>query len=211
MSWRKKSLKSCRLYVIIDNEVVKGKAVLSLAARLKRLDVDIIQYRDKLSSSREFLKNAAGLKKIFEATDKILIINDRPDIAAITGADGVHIGQEDLPVNSARKLIGKPGIVGVSCHSIAQALKAQREGADYIGVGPVFLTQTKPGVRPVGVELVRRCQSKIKIPFFAIGGISRSSIRSLSPFFSPLRVAVCRDICLSRDLPAAIDEFRRLL
>jgi thiamine-phosphate diphosphorylase len=115
-----------------------------------------------------------GIAKKFDAT---LIVNDHPDIALAADADGVHLGQDDLPVKEARKIMGKNRIIGISTHTVEQARDADRDGADYIGFGPVFHTTTKDAGRPKGIEMLREIKRQVRIPVVAIGGITTENIR----------------------------------
>jgi thiamine-phosphate pyrophosphorylase len=131
----------------------------------------VVQYRDKLASSREMLENALKLKKLCRRIP--LIVNDRVDIALASGADGVHLGQDDLPCALARKLLGRKKIIGVTVGSLKEAREALIAGADYLGVAPVFATSTKPDAgRAVGLKTVREIRKAVPLPLVAIGGIT---------------------------------------
>ena len=168
MKSRKILLKRSLLYLITDK------------ARLPRLSLDaigVIQLRNKLSAKSQVLRLAHKLAKRLSKTKTLFIVNDYIDIALLCGADGVHLGQEDIPLRQARKILGKDRIIGISCHSLAQALKAQKEGADYIGIGPIYATATKPEYRAVGLKVLRQLKDKIKVPYFAIGNIHQGNIK----------------------------------
>jgi thiamine-phosphate pyrophosphorylase len=136
--------------------------------------VGMIQYRNKDSSTLAMYEEVLAIRKL--CTRGLFIVNDRLDIALAAGADGVHIGQDDMPYEAARRILGKKRIIGVTVHTLKEALAAEASGADYVGVSPVFSTGTKQdaGV-PVGIALVREISSGIKIPVVAIGGISLSN------------------------------------
>lgn len=184
---------------------------MSEAARsLAKAGADIIQLRDKGSSDREFLKTALLIRNILKDSNVLFIINDRLGIAKISGADGVHLGQEDVSVRIARRVLGRNKIIGVSCHSVVQAAAAEREGADYIGAGPVFSTPTKPGASPIGPAAVGRISRKANVPVFAIGGIRKGTLeRVLSVGVE--RVAVVREACRSKHIPKAIRTLKKRL
>lgn len=209
MNWKRKLLEKSRLYLIIDNVVCRNK-VVSIAARIKETGIDIVQYRDKISSKEAVLKNAQRLKKLLFNSGISFIINDFVDIAKITDCDGVHLGQDDIPIKIARQLLGPDKIIGISCHNLRQALAAQGEGADYISVGPVFSTATKPEYRPLGLGLIKGISKKIKIPLFAIGGISENNIDSVLSSGAK-RVAICRAICQSRNIVFTVDRITNYL
>ncbi|HAW50323.1 TPA: thiamine phosphate synthase [bacterium] len=160
------------LYLIIDPGLCEP---ISLAKEAVEAGVKIIQLRDKRGDIREFLRLAEGIMKL---SDEIcLIINDRLDVALTVGADGLHIGQDDIPISYAKRVF--PGIIGVSTHSLDEAIKAEEEGADYIGLGPIFPTETKPGLYPIGPEIIKEVKEKINIPVVAIGGITLENIEEV--------------------------------
>lgn len=140
----------------------------------------LVQYRDKKSPRREMYETAKRLRKMTAEKGAILIINDQIDLASAVKADGVHLGQEDLPLWIARKILGNEAIIGISTHTLEEAMHAESEGADYIGFGPIFQTKTKGDARaPVGLEAMTRVKQKVRIPLYAIGGIQRSHLSDL--------------------------------
>ncbi|MBU0548294.1 MAG: thiamine phosphate synthase [Candidatus Omnitrophica bacterium] len=149
--------------------------------------------RDKVSDKSHVLSLANKLTKRLSKTKTLFIINDYIDVALLSGADGVHLGQQDLPLRQARKLLGKDKIIGISCHNLRQALKAQKEGADYIGIGPIYPSATKPEYRAIGLKVLRQLKDKIKIPYFAIGNIHADNIKEIIAA-GARRIAVCRAI-----------------
>lgn len=137
-----------------------------------------IQYRDKLATRKEIYYNALKLRELTLAFNAFLTINDFPDITLAVEADGVHLGQEDLPLKEARKIMGGK-VIGVSTHNLDQALEAQRDGADYIGFGPVFHTNTKEAGKPRGLALLKKVSVSVKIPVIAIGGINARNVSAV--------------------------------
>jgi thiamine-phosphate pyrophosphorylase len=132
--------------------------------------ISIIQYREKEKGDYQMLRQARQLRRLCRRA--IFLINDRVDICLASGADGVHLGQEDFPCALARRILGKKKIIGVSVHNLRQARQAEKDGADYLGVGPIFATATKKDAgRPVGTGLIRRVKNHVRLPVFAIGGI----------------------------------------
>ena len=202
MKSKKKLLKKSRLYLILDKKTCRNKPLSSIAARIKDSKVDIIQLRDKTNNRAFVLKEAIKLNKILKATNTIFIVNDYPDLVKIADCDGVHLGQGDWPVRKARKLLGRNKIIGVSCHNLKQAKKAQSEGADYIGIGPVFATKTKPDYLPIGLSGINALKGRIKIPYFAIGDIKEDNINSIVRQGAK-RVAICRAILEANDYKEA--------
>lgn len=163
------------LYVLVD----AAGPFDTWQARLERLlaaGVDVIQLRDKRVTDRELLVRARALRQLTRPRQTILIINDRPDIARLAQADGVHVGQDELTVKDARSLVGPELLIGVSTHSIEQARQAVLDGADYLGCGPVFPSPTKAFTEFPGLEFLRQVRAEIGLPAFAIGGIDSERI-----------------------------------
>ena len=167
------------LQLILDKGLVKDRDICEVAKEAIEGGVSWIQFRDKVSSDKALLEEANNLRRISKEKGCILIINDRVDVALASEADGVHLGQEDLPYEYARKILGRGKIIGISTHDIEQARSAQLVGADYIGIGPIFATPTKPGLQAIGCEIVSRISKEINIPAFFIGGISLSNLHEI--------------------------------
>jgi len=190
-------LRSARLYVLLDPAVARGP--LDRAAReALRGGADALQLRQK---PRVDLGLARELRAV--AGDALFIVNDRPDVALACGADGVHLGAEDLPVEAARRL-GVP-IVGATTHTLAEARRAVAAGADYISVGPMFATPRKPGMEPRGFGYLAAAK-RLGVPAFCIGGITRRNARAEMG-----RVAVCGGVIGQDDVAAAARAIRRIL
>jgi thiamine-phosphate pyrophosphorylase len=164
-----------RLYVLIT-EAVCRRAWLQAAESALRGGADCLQLREKEMEGGELLVRARQLVQLCRQYGALCIINDRPDIALLSGADGVHLGQEDLPPGEARKIIGQNGIIGVSTHNLEQARQAQVGGADYIGVGPCFASATKPRGYVAGLHWLRGVVEQIWIPAIAIAGITSANV-----------------------------------
>lgn len=135
--------------------------------------------REKERSKKEIYREALDLKALTVKHKAALIINDYIDIALAVDADGVHLGQDDMPLFEARKIMGTKKIIGISTHTLAQARKAEAEGADYIGFGPIFLTGTKDAGKPRGLKELQKVRAAINIPIVAIGGITSGNIREV--------------------------------
>jgi len=167
------------LYAIFDPEQTKGSAPEAVLRQLLEGGAKIIQLRAKTMAPRDFLHIARSARALTRTSDCRLIINDRADIALACDADGVHLGQEDLPLHAARKIIGQK-LIGISTHNEAQAVEAERGGADYVGFGPMFGTMTKAtGYGARGVEMLRQIRSAIKLPIVAIGGIKEANVQEV--------------------------------
>lgn len=138
--------------------------------------VEVVQYRNKNAETRQMYDEAVRLREICRYSGSIFLINDRVDIALATKADGVHLGQSDMPCLAARKLLGQERIIGVTVHNLAEALQAESIGADYLGVSPIFQTATKPDAgKPAGISLIEEIRARVDIPLIAIGGINHSN------------------------------------
>jgi len=193
----------------LDTQVLDYEPLLQVLKDSVRGGIDIVQLRDKKGSTKEILDFCRKILKITK--HKIpFIVNDRPEAAFCSGADGLHLGQEDVNCLLARKMMGPSKIIGVSCQNLAHALKAQVQGADYIGFGSVFQTPTKPGRQAMDLDLLQKVIRRVKIPVFPIGGISRGNIGQLIPL-GVTRVAVCRDILLAKNAAQAAKEFKDCL
>lgn len=166
-------LKSMGAYVITSGDHI------NIAGSACEAGAQIIQYRDKKSTQAEKLNIAESICKLTRKSGTLFIVNDDIDIALISGADGVHLGQDDISVKDARKIVPQNFIIGKSTHSFEQAMAAERDGADYIGLGPVFKTPTKEDYIPIGVETVKQVIQYIKIPFVCIGGLNLDNIQEL--------------------------------
>jgi len=204
-------LANSQLYVLIDGRDALD-AFDALARELIAAGVDVIQLRDKRLTDRELLQRARRIRELTAGTNTLFIMNDRADLAVVAGADGVHVGQDELSVAEARTIIGPDALIGVSTHSLAQAKQAEADGADYIGVGPTFASTTKQfGVSQLtGLELLRAVAATVRLPAFAIGGIGRENLREvLAAGFS--RVAVSGAVVSASDPPAAAGELRQML
>jgi thiamine-phosphate pyrophosphorylase len=166
-----RELTDCRLYGILDLSYVEGNQAERFASQLIDGGVDLIQLRAKKFSSEEIVDLAMKLHAITSVAGVPLIVNDYAEVAARVAVEGVHVGQEDDSISAARAKAGRKIIVGKSTHSLDQARRAQREGADYIGFGPIFPTPTKPDYQPVGMADIKQVHADVTLPIFCIGGI----------------------------------------
>lgn len=170
----------------------------------------VVQLRLKEYSRGRIFEVAERLRAMTRAAGAKFIINDHADIAAAVDADGVHLGQDDLPIGEARKVVGPHRIIGISTHSLEQALSAYRAGADYIGFGPVFPTATKDAGAPRGVDTLREVVASVPIPVVAIGGISRKNITQVMAT-GACGAAVISDIARSSDMRGAVTETIKII
>ncbi len=211
MSWKKTVFKNFKLYAITDLRT-EDAAVFGKVEAAYRGGADIVQLRSKVLSDAVLYRIGLQFRKIADRYRKLFFINDRPDLALATEADGVHLGQEDLSLEAVRKILkGRKLFVGRSTHSLDQAVAAMREGLDYFGVGPIFQTPTKPTYQPVGTDLIERVREKHpKIPFVCIGGIQEKNVREVIRAGAK-RIAVVRGIFDALDVFEAAKNFRRIL
>ncbi|MGL5124186.1 MAG: thiamine phosphate synthase [Fusobacteriaceae bacterium] len=182
------------IYGITDSKSGKNKNIIEYSEELLKGGVKIIQYREKNKKIKEILEEAKLLRKLTLKYKAIFIINDYLDIALITDADGIHIGQGDLPIEDVRKILGNNKIIGISTHNPAEAKQALLDGADYIGVGPIYYTETKEDIGDlVTLECLEYIEKNIDLPCVAIGGIKENNIDEI------LKKGV-KSICLVSEL-----------
>ncbi len=207
----KGKLDNKNLYLITDRTQFNDhNSFLNAVAASLEGGVRIIQLREKTAPAKEITELAKKTRELCAVYDAAFIVNDRVDIALAAGADGVHLGQEDLDIHSARKILGNNAIIGISTHAPEQALKAVEAGADYIGVGPVYTTPTKPGRPSVGLEYVKWASGNIDIPWFAIGGINPDNARQVINAGAG-RLAVVRAIINAESPKEASGELLRII
>jgi thiamine-phosphate pyrophosphorylase len=204
MSEHPHRLRDARLYLVC------GEQSDDFLVAVLDAGVDIIQLRMKDGGDGEIVAAGRRFARAAGEHGALFILNDRPDLVAATGADGVHVGQDDAAVSDARAVVGPERIVGLSTHSPEQVDAAARAAVDYIGVGPVHATPTKPGRPAVGLELVRYAADHATVPFFAIGGISPANVSAVRGA-GARRVAVVRALTEARDPAAAARTLRQAL
>lgn len=167
------------LYLVTDRRLMSCKTIEESVSLAIDGGASVVQLREKDCSSRKFYELAIRVKRITEPHNVPLIINDRIDIALAANADGVHLGQSDIPCREARKILGADKFIGVSAALPEEAAQAQADGADYLGVGAVFTTKTKTNTRPVTPEIIKQIRAAVTIPFVVIGGINTENIKEL--------------------------------
>lgn len=200
-------MRDFKLYAITGEEFHPNRSLKEVMEEAILGGVDIIQLRDKFSTKREVLQKARMLRELTKKYDVTFIVNDHIDVALSVDADGIHIGQDDLPLVEARKIVGPNKIIGVSTHKIEEAREAERNGADYIGVGPVFPTKSKVDVvDPVTTEYVRQVANEIKIPFVAIGGIKLHNVDQVLAA-GATRICAISEIVGSSDIKRTCELF----
>lgn len=195
------------LYLVTDREIMSCATVEESVERAIAGGASIVQLREKSCGSREFYELARRVKKITSARGVPLIINDRLDICLAADADGVHLGQKDIPCSVARKILGADKLIGVSAALPEEAIQAELDGADYLGVGAVFTTSTKSDTRPVTPDIIRQIRASVSIPFVAIGGINSGNISRLYGL-GINGAAVVSAVVAQNDIEAAAREMR---
>jgi thiamine-phosphate diphosphorylase len=164
------------LYLVTDRGLSRGRSTLEVVQAAVAGGVTCVQLREKTCSTREFVEQALAISGFLRSRKIPIIINDRVDVALAVAADGVHLGQSDLPLATARSILGKSKIIGISAESLDDALEAETGGADYLGVSPIFATPTKTDIaQPLGLEGLRAIRRAVKIPLVGIGGLNQSN------------------------------------
>ncbi len=167
------------LYVILDTQLAREKNIVDCARKALTGGARIIQLRDKSSEKEKLIPIAREIKDICHQSDALFIVNDYLDLALAVDADGLHLGQSDLPLSVARKALRIDRIIGRSTHGLEQALQAEKEGADYIGIGSIFSTGTKENAEIIGIEALQNIRQTMAIPIVAIGGINENNIKQV--------------------------------
>ena len=197
-----------RFHILTDMCIQNRFSHTELAAMALAGGADTVQFRSKSGLTRELIDSAAQIKCLCEEAGVPLIINDRIDIALAVNADGVHLGQDDFPIPLARKLLGPGAIIGGSAGDLEEAQKCFADGADYIGAGPVYVTNSKSDAgEAIGVKNIGLIAAKIPLPVIAIGGITDINLRGLLNV-NVHGVAVISAVCLSKDPKEAARRFR---
>ncbi len=168
------------VYLVTDRELARGRTTLEIAGAAIRGGVSCIQLREKMCSTREFIDESLAIRSLLARHGIPLIINDRVDVALAVKADGIHLGQKDMPCRMARQIIPESMIVGISVESLDDAIAAQKDGADYLGVSPIYPTPTKTDTaQPLGLEGLRSIRSEVDLPLVGIGGLNADNVAAV--------------------------------
>ncbi len=197
------------LYAVTDRTWLNGDTLYNQVEKALKGGITLLQLREKNLCKEEFLKEALQIKKLCKRYSVPLIINDNVDIARTVDADGVHLGQKDMDIKTAREILGNNKIIGVSARTVEQAVKAENDGADYLGVGAVFGTGTKKDAMPLDHKTLKDICSAVTIPVVAIGGINRDNIPALTGS-GICGVAVVSGIFKEKDITAATEELKKI-
>jgi len=202
---REKKLERIQLYVIIDPKLSLNPNLDEVVSSALEGGAQMIQFRNKEFSDEEFLVLSERIKKITQKKNIPLIINDRVNIAKLIDADGVHLGQDDMPLKEARGILGQEKIIGISTSNLEEALEAEKQGADYVGLGPIFQTGSKEIKGTIGTEMLKLVLGRVKIPVFPIGGINLSNIDQVVQAGSR-RIAVISAVIAQKEVKKAAWE-----
>ncbi|GFZ32990.1 thiamine-phosphate synthase [Clostridium zeae] len=199
-----------KLYLVTDRGILSGRDITTAVEDAIKGGATLVQLREKDISTFDFYKVALKVKAVTSSYNIPLIINDRIDIALAVDAEGIHVGQSDMPCEIVRKIVGQDKIVGVSTSTVEEAKKAEKDGADYIGVGAIFPTISKDDAKSVSIELLKAIKESVSIPVVAIGGISSKNVALLKPA-NIEGVAVISDILGKDDITLAAKELKELI
>lgn len=207
---RRLALAQIDLYPVIGAEFCRGRSVLAMIQAVAAGGARIVQLREKQLAKRAYLELALAARVICDQHGLLLIINDQVDLALAAGADGVHLGQDDLPLPVARQL-GPELLLGASAHSLAEALEAQAAGADYVNLGPLFATQTKAlTCPPLGLGILDEVPPRLQIPFTVMGGIKRRHLPELVAR-GATKIAMVTEITEADEVAARVSELRQVM
>ena len=205
-----------RLYLVTDRNCLQQQSLEQAVEQAILGGVTLVQLREKAIASKAFYERALRIKAICHHYNVPLLINDRVDIALAVEADGVHIGQSDLPCGVVRQILGKDKIIGVSARTAQQAIQAQADGADYLGVGAMFATSTKQDAKTVSVETLNDIRQSVSIPIVAIGGINHTTLPALQQALQAADtsidgVAVVSAILGQKDVKLASEKLKEMI
>jgi thiamine-phosphate pyrophosphorylase len=205
-----RTLADCHLYGIIDLGYVEESNAVRVAEAMINGGIDLVQLRGKKQSIDELVDLAEELHELTSQSSTPLIVNDHAEVASKVPVEGVHVGQDDDSIEVARRKAGRGVLVGKSTHSLEQAHAAQREGADYIGFGPIFATPTKPDYEPIGLQDIKQTHLAVNLPIFCIGGIKLDNLTEVIAA-GARRVAIVSGLLKAPDIAAYAGEAKRLL
>ena len=199
------------LYLVTDRGLARGRSTLEIVKAAVKGGTTCVQLREKECSTREFIEQAASIKDFLRSRSVPLIINDRVDVALAIDADGVHLGQTDMPLATAKKILADAMIIGISAESLEDAIEAEKGGADYLGVSPIYVTPTKTDTAPpLGLEGLRAIRQAVNLPLVGIGGLNQANSASVIQNGAD-GVAVVSAIVAAANPTAAAGDIRRVI
>ncbi len=209
--WVTSLIRAGGLYCLTAEKFSKGRSNVEVVSSMLAAGIKLVQYREKTKEMDEKLRECEQLRELTRQAGAAFIINDDVELAVLVKADGVHVGQEDMPIKEVRKLVGNDMAIGLSTHSAQQAAQAVVHGADYIGVGPIYATQTKEDVcAPVGLSYLNHVATKIDLPFVVIGGIKASNIAEVVSHGANC-FAMITEIVEANDIAGRIQELNTII
>ena len=196
-------------YMVTDSGFSKN-GIISDVNNAVKAGCNIVQYREKQKSTKEMIIEAKHLKQICNGKATFLI-NDRIDVALAVDADGVHIGKEDMPFVTVKKLLGKDKIIGMTVHNLEEAFEAEKLGIDYIGLAPIFETDTKKDAqKPCGIEMIKKIRKEVNLPIVAVGGIDKENVKEVIKAGADSAVSI-KAVLISDDIHGEISDFIRII
>ena len=199
------------LYLVTDRGLSRGRSILEIVSAAVHGGTTVVQLREKDCSTRDFIEQALAIKEFLKGHGVPLIINDRVDVAQAVKADGVHLGQTDMPLEMAKKILGGSMIIGISAESLQDAIEAEQGGADYLGVSPIYATPTKTDTSPpLGLEGLREIRKVVRLPLVGIGGLNRDNAAEVIRNGAD-GVAVVSAIVAADDPQAAADALKQII
>ena len=199
------------LYLVTDRSLARGRSTLEIVSAAVDGGATVVQLREKDCSTREFIEQALAIKDFLKGRGVPLIINDRVDVAQAVEADGVHLGQTDMPLGTAKKILGDSMIIGISAESLQDAVEAEKGGADYLGVSPIYATPTKTDTAPpLGLEGLREIRKAVGLPLVGIGGLNRENAADVIRNGAD-GVAVVSAIVAADDPQTAADALKQII
>ena len=199
------------LYLVTDRGLARGRSTLEIVSAAVHGGVTVVQLREKDCSTRDFIEQALTIKAFLKDRGVPLMINDRLDVAQAVKADGVHLGQTDMPLKVAKKILGDSMIIGISAESLQDAIEAEKGGADYLGVSPIYATPTKTDTAlPLGLEGLREIRKAVRLPLVSIGGLNRDNAAEVIRNGAD-GVAVVSAIVAADDPQTAADALKQII
>ena len=196
-------------YMVTDSEL-SNDGIFSDVENALRAGCKIVQYREKNKSTKDLIDEAKKLKKICEGK-AVFLVDDRFDVALAVDADGIHIGQEDIHFETARMLLGKDKVIGLTVHNLDEAIEAEKLGVDYIGLAPIFKTGTKEDARdPIGTEMIKIVRKNVSLPIVAVGGVNKENIKDVMEAGADSVVSI-HAVLNSNDVYTEVSEFIRII
>ena len=197
-------------FYLVTDSILSKRGIISDVENSLGAGCKIVQYREKNKSTKDMIEEAKQLKKMCNGR-AIFLVNDRVDVALAVNADGVHIGQEDISYETARKLLGIERIIGLTVHNLEEAIEAEKLGFDYLGLAPIFETNTKEDTgKPCGIKMIEKIRKKVSLPLIAVGGINKSNVREVIKAGADSAVSI-NAVVSSDDVHHEVSDFIKII